>query len=229
MRIPSHRGVTPEEYEAEERARLEAWRDKSRAEHARRQEAAAARNSPEYKRARSRHYNARYRLRHKGLRPTHLLCNRCGTIIEPNELATLARRSASTMELNPYVDLSNGSRWTGAFHASCLPPLPLHLSDWRLPKGAQREAICEVCARRIRPPRWYRRRDGTGYVYYCSPGCGPGALQIARRVQHNPVKCETCGEAFTPDRADQRYCPGGACRQKAYRRRRALDSDMPTS
>ncbi|MGH2450901.1 MAG: hypothetical protein ACRDGE_06470 [Candidatus Limnocylindria bacterium] len=34
-----------------------------------------------------------------------------------------------------------------------------------------------------------------------------------------PRTCAVCSREFTPSRDDAKYCPGGACKQKAYRRR----------
>ena len=33
-----------------------------------------------------------------------------------------------------------------------------------------------------------------------------------------PRPCEECGEPFQPVRIDQRFCPGGGCRQRWHRR-----------
>jgi hypothetical protein len=60
--------------------------------------------------------------------------------------------------------------------------------------------------------RWW------GYCWKCARD-GENARQRERRAKARANrKCETCGGAFTPKRADGRFC-SGACRQSAYRER----------
>lgn len=33
------------------------------------------------------------------------------------------------------------------------------------------------------------------------------------------ARCEACRSTFVPSRSDAQFCPGGACKQRAYRRR----------
>ena len=50
-----------------------------------------------------------------------------------------------------------------------------------------------------------------------------------RRRSSVPVSvCEGCGRSFEPTRADARYCPGGPCRQRAYRARRRNGGQPPS-
>ena len=57
---------------------------------------------------------------------------------------------------------------------------------------------------------------------YCTDECG----ELARRERRDRTRdriarpCDACGDTFTPPRSDGRYC-SSACRQKAYRRRKA--------
>jgi hypothetical protein len=62
-------------------------------------------------------------------------------------------------------------------------------------------------------------------VHVCSTRCKSAHYSAIRRDERRAVRgltrvCEQCGEEFEPTRADQRFCPGGACKQRAYRRRR---------
>jgi len=41
-----------------------------------------------------------------------------------------------------------------------------------------------------------------------------------KRAEERRKVCEVCGKAFIAARRDAKTCPGGACKQKAYRRRR---------
>lgn len=215
--------LSPQVFKALEQRHSEAVRDRWRAEAALRRDQLARQNSPEYLRARSRLYGARYRARRSRMRPGALHCWYCRVAIQPHELAILAHRSADSMLLDPYVDVHSTWPWTGAFHEWCMPPLERKLPAWRLQyNGGVRETNCEVCGRRVSPPRHHVRRDGTGFVYFCSQGCSPAALELSRRIDQQPIACLTCGEVFTPKRRDAVTC-SPKCRQKAHRRRRALD------
>lgn len=57
---------------------------------------------------------------------------------------------------------------------------------------------------------------------YCSDECGQRtrAERRDRTRDRESRRCVVCGDPFTPPRADGRYC-SPACRQKAYRRRKA--------
>lgn len=78
--------------------------------------------------------------------------------------------------------------------------------------GLATESPCAGCGRMVvHLPTW--RHDWVA----CSPRC-------RRRVYRGNVwgrsTCDGCGEAFDASRADARYC-SSACRQRAYRQRRA--------
>lgn len=93
-------------------------------------------------------------------------------------------------------------------------------------------AICEACVRRsgfdgdldpvpcaggcgvlVASPRYYWSKYQT-----CSARCAERARRLAR--QNPPRDCAECGEEFVPTRTDQQF-HSNACRQKAYRRRKA--------
>jgi hypothetical protein len=74
---------------------------------------------------------------------------------------------------------------------------------------------------------WYRysyyssnyEREGEPLHTTCSARCAERARN-ARRRKSTPTACASCGETFTPQRSDARYC-SPACRQRAYRERAA--------
>jgi hypothetical protein len=57
-----------------------------------------------------------------------------------------------------------------------------------------------------------------GPQVYCSTECATDARKQARRVGRSKHLCERCGAAFTPRRADARYC-STRCRVAAHRAR----------
>jgi hypothetical protein len=103
-------------------------------------------------------------------------------------------------------------------------------SSWRL------EAICDQCVRKDMHPTWREHRrepvpcaGGCGVLvshwYYeeittCSRRCSERVAAERRRVKREARQCEVCDEEFTPARSDARYC-SNACRQDAYRKRKA--------
>jgi hypothetical protein len=78
---------------------------------------------------------------------------------------------------------------------------------------------CGNCGRVVHT----RFRDSYGpygertVAYFCSERCRRELAKARRRVTPTERACETCGEPFTPKRADARYC-GPTCRQRAHRR-----------
>lgn len=80
---------------------------------------------------------------------------------------------------------------------------------------------CAICDRTVVQTEWRRR------LPVCSPRCSLELTEKRLRERREAEKaqrtrvCEDCGKDFTPEREDARYCPGGACKQRAYRRRRA--------
>jgi predicted nucleic acid-binding Zn ribbon protein len=82
---------------------------------------------------------------------------------------------------------------------------------------------CQWCGHRV-GGRAFRRPD---YVLpvrkYCSGRCSNDASIERRRQRRAAARqkvCEVCGEEFTAKRVDAKTC-SPACKQKAYRRRRA--------
>jgi hypothetical protein len=76
---------------------------------------------------------------------------------------------------------------------------------------------CEGCGRIVNEARWRPRR-------FCSRICEDGYYAEQRRARRAEARagrrCDVCAELLDAGRADARYC-SSACRQKAYRRRRA--------
>jgi len=76
--------------------------------------------------------------------------------------------------------------------------------------------ICRWCDR----PVTY---TGHNWARYCTAGCLRSARRARRRLARElarQCRCGQCGGQFTAPRADARYC-SDACRQLAYRQRRA--------
>jgi hypothetical protein len=122
-------------------------------------------------------------------------CGRCGTDLGPDATVWLAGEPRPmTWNLRWYI----------------LPVCEAcHSGHQRHPTTLQ----CRYCDRYMKGDgRWVRQRST------CSYRCTRLARQGARR---EPRPCDECGEVFPPTRADGRYCPP-ACRQKAYRARKAV-------
>ena len=99
------------------------------------------------------------------------------------------------------------------------------------------EAYCEACVREWHPS-WLASRpepipcaggcgvlvtDWYGWrptILTCSKRCQERAAEEQRRVERPQRACDVCGNEFVPSRSDARFCKP-ACRQKAYRERRA--------
>jgi DNA-directed RNA polymerase subunit RPC12/RpoP len=80
------------------------------------------------------------------------------------------------------------------------------------------EYECGTCGRPV-----HQRRKPRGLNVYCSHRCRWTAANHERAdalAAARATSCTTCGAQFTPPRADGRYC-SPACRQRAYRQRRA--------
>jgi hypothetical protein len=152
--------------------------------------------------------------------PRDLRCKECHQVIDRADVAIVGDEWQGEFSLNAYA-VSRRSWFGGYYHAACLLDLPLRPVRWLekyLADGVPLETECAVCGRRVKPPRWIKRRDG-GKVFYCSEGCAGGADAIARRVEREARTCVVCGDEFTPGRSDGRYC-SSACRQDAYRKRK---------
>jgi hypothetical protein len=106
----------------------------------------------------------------------------------------------------------------------------LYRARFRLGFNAPRQ--CRVCARTFVVPRDARAPYGAshGAVTYRAPEsqrqhCSQACEAKERRDRDRDLDrfCECCGHDFVPIREDQRYC-SPACKQKAYRRRSALEA-----
>lgn len=49
------------------------------------------------------------------------------------------------------------------------------------------------------------------------------AAREKRREERTDLKCQECGDTFTPDRSDAKYC-SAACKQRAYRKRKKSEA-----
>jgi endogenous inhibitor of DNA gyrase (YacG/DUF329 family) len=81
---------------------------------------------------------------------------------------------------------------------------------------------CAGCGRDV-----YFAGEGNKLGAYCSDRCSRitfnryhAAKRKANRQRYLAKTCEVCGEEFTAKRVDAKTC-SPACKQKAYRRRRA--------
>src|SRR5215211_7392919 len=103
----------------------------------------------------------------------------------------------------------------------------------------ERTVLCESCA-----PEWLSPERDDVVTQLCANCERPMVSRLAlselqrtlcsdpcRRAYQNKVRkekraegrkkvCEVCGKEFTASRRDAKTCPGGACKQQAYRRRR---------
>lgn len=84
-----------------------------------------------------------------------------------------------------------------------------------------RDAQCEGCGITRLGGWWVPRRHRGHTLCFACQHQRDNRIQRERRRQARAGKpCVACGQPFTPPRADGRYC-SGACRQRAYRRRKA--------
>ena len=86
-------------------------------------------------------------------------------------------------------------------------------SDWYDVTPGHTHSRCTGCGRLLARTSFWPAR-------LCSEDCQRTARNTRRRVERAGHTCPSCGNAFTPPRADARYC-SPACRQKAYRERLA--------
>jgi hypothetical protein len=95
------------------------------------------------------------------------------------------------------------------------------------PRARSRPARpCEHCQRLVHHQNRFR-----GWRTFCCETC-ESAVHVrearARRAKARGTRqCETCGETFEPTRTDARFC-SSPCRQRAYRRRKAVTDDETT-
>ncbi len=103
--------------------------------------------------------------------------------------------------------IGGGNRWTVA-------PVCGPWADWWHWDGL---ATCVTCGRPVVDLARTARRH---WRPACCAACARAAANAERRVQHQERACSTCRAGFTPSRADTSHC-SSACRQRAYRLRRA--------
>lgn len=145
-------------------------------------------------------------------------CDRC----RPGGNRTWARWWADRF----YCDKA-GPDHAGPYCQTC------HPRSWRAPRpceGCERPVVNHVSVRPgYRRDGWYVRTldygdEGTWRVF-CSERCRRAVFRVEKKLnrQRELVNCATCGERVDARRADSRYC-SSACRQRAYRRRKAVTS-----
>lgn len=106
-------------------------------------------------------------------------------------------------------------------------PRPTPVTDNTFTPRVRREpSRCKVCDRvdgqpyRILRSSYGRRLHWVGYCTLCARDAENARTRERRRAAR-VRPCHACGATFTPSRADGRYCTQ-ACRQTAYRNRRAV-------
>jgi hypothetical protein len=77
------------------------------------------------------------------------------------------------------------------------------------------EGACQTCGRTVFKERRYMRRH-----FFCGRSCEEAYWSRRRRRPKLETVCKVCGAEFTATRSDAKTC-SPACKQKAYRRRRA--------
>jgi len=107
------------------------------------------------------------------------------------------------------VLLLNGGAPVVPLCAACVASRASHRS-WSVPMP------CLACGRPV-----HRECAAPGERVVCSRACDRAAVAAERRTGRMPGCCENCGAQLPPSRRRPwRYCPGGACKQRGYRRRR---------
>jgi predicted nucleic acid-binding Zn ribbon protein len=89
------------------------------------------------------------------------------------------------------------------------------VDKWGDPYAVQRS--CESCSRPI-------FKGGRGWHFFCCEQCEVTYYNHQRRRPKEQKRCEVCSDTFTATRSDQKTC-SGACRQKAYRRRKKASTN----
>jgi hypothetical protein len=93
-------------------------------------------------------------------------------------------------------------------------------SEWLSPD--RDDVVTQLCAHCERP--MVARLDLSSLRRtFCSDSCQQAYRNQRRkeeRAEERKKVCEVCGEEFTATRRDAKTCPGGTCKQKAYRQRK---------
>ena len=111
-------------------------------------------------------------------------------MIERDELAVVGSTWGSDEQftLNPLRGFPLLVEQRRLLHAACLLDVPLQPAEWLekyLADGVPLETKCEVCGRRVKPPRWVKRRDG-GNVFYLLRGLRRRRRRDRARLERAP-------------------------------------------
>jgi hypothetical protein len=147
----------------------------------------------------------------------------CSTVIDgPGYLVSGARKFGRTWQGTRFLVCDTcyslgGPRPDGLSRAATLRETPKARWDALVGHGEQMPPTpCEACGAAV-----VRNRDPRLKRITCSDACAVSLTRTRNGNQGSGQPCETCGQTITTGRADSRYC-GSACRQKAYRRRKAV-------
>jgi hypothetical protein len=167
-----------------------------------------------------------------------------GTAFEEWEAGELAREARATARWCGCCGRELASREPAYFGADVYVGMtPLYWDGLRKPRICQplyeRTVLCGACA-----PEWLSPDRDDVVTQLCAHCERPMVSRLAlselrrtlcsdscrrkyrnrerreKRAEERRKVCEVCGEEFTATRRDAKTCPGGACKQKAYRRRR---------
>jgi hypothetical protein len=112
----------------------------------------------------------------------------------------------------------------GRWQTKIAPVCEQCASKWR----ARPARPCENCQRPVHQENNFRSHRRT----FCCEVCEHAARASFARQKRTDVRgtrqCESCGETFEPTRTDARFC-SPACRQRTYRRRKAVTDDESLS
>jgi hypothetical protein len=131
-------------------------------------------------------------------------CGKCGRQLDPAETVYLVRIGIG------YRLGGSFGYWRAPICSGCAPSRALQ-ADVATP--------CAGCGRGV----VYQRSDWRRRWFACSERClwtARNRLRAERLAEARMLDCAVCGERFHPARSDAVTC-SPACRQKAYRRRRA--------
>ena len=125
--------------------------------------------------------------------------------------------------------------WTGS-HYDLRNSLPPDAKDWtedrrqrllaayaKLRHYQWRERPCKNCGRQV----FFHGSRRIPYHAVCGDACRY-AINLAQARERcarrrGTLICQTCGEQFTPQRTDARFC-SSPCRQRAYRQRQQAEA-----
>jgi hypothetical protein len=99
----------------------------------------------------------------------------------------------------------------GGYQRSFVPVCPECATFEELDNQYRQRVVCGGCGRQLRVP-------AGRYRWFCDDACRRVAGRRDRRYKQ--LICKGCNTSFTSARVDAEFC-SGACRQRAYRQRRA--------